>query len=353
MTVLTRFRRGIEKGAVNAMRVVVIGAGRMGSIRAHDLAADDRVSELLIANRTGERADALARELGAQSIAWEHVARTDADGYVMALATDAHAALLERLLRHGKPLLCEKPIALSISETEHICALAADNSAPLQIGFQRRFDPAFEQARLAIDSGALGTIYDLAVTSRDHTPPDRFFLPGSGGIFRDLHVHDLDLIAWLTSSPIESVQAAAEIRGEGPYAEFGDFDTTRITARTESGVLASICGSRHDARGHDVRLEVFGSKDALSAGITPRTPLRVLDDPGVAVDQDPYTGFIDRFRAAFRSETRSFVDLIEGAQNPCPPQAATESLRAAIACEIAVREGRRVAVRDVRDVRDE
>jgi myo-inositol 2-dehydrogenase/D-chiro-inositol 1-dehydrogenase len=96
-------------------------------------------------------------------------------------------------------------------------------------------------------------------------------------------------------------------------------------------------------------LEVFGSKDAISAGINPRTPLHILDDPGVLIDQDPYTGFIDRFRTAFRSETRSFVDLVLGADNPCPPEAATESLRAAIACEIAVRDGGTITVRDVRD----
>lgn len=331
------------------MRVVVIGAGRMGGIRAEDLASDERVTELLIANRSFERAEKLAADLGARPLPWEEVATTDADAYVMALATDAHAHLLEALLQRGVPMLCEKPIALTLRETEHICALAAASGAPLQIGFQRRFDPAIRQARSAIESGEIGTLYDISLTSRDHTPPDRFFLPGSGGIFRDLHVHDLDLVAWLTDSPIETVQAAAQIRGEGPYAEFGDFDTTRIVARTESGVLASICGSRHDARGHDVRLEIFGSKDAISAGITSRTPLHVLDDPAVPIDQDPYTGFIDRFRAAFRSETASFVDLITGATNPCPPEAATESLRAAIACEIAVREGGTITVRDVRD----
>jgi len=334
---------------VDVMRVVVIGAGRMGSIRAEDLAADERVTEVLIANRTPVRAERLASELGARALPWEQITETDADGYVMALATDAHATLLESLLERGVPILCEKPIALTIHETEHICALAAASGAPVQIGFQRRFDPAMRRARSAVESGELGTVYDISLTSRDHTPPDRFFLPGSGGIFRDLHVHDLDLVSWLTDSPIETVQAAARIRGEGPYEEFGDFDTTRIVAVTESGVLASICGSRHDARGHDVRLEIFGSKDALSAGITPRTPLRVLDDPGVPVDHDPYTGFIDRFRDAFRAETASFVDTIGGAANPCPPQAATESLRAAIACEIAVREGGAITVRDVTD----
>jgi len=333
------------------MRVVVIGAGRMGGIRAHDLAADPRVSELLIANRTPDRARELAEQLQAGSIEWDDITSVDADAYVMALATDAHSDLLTDILARGVPVLCEKPIALSVAETERICALAAASNAPLQVGFQRRFDDGIAQAAQAIASGALGTVYDIVLSSRDHVPPDRGFLPGSGGIFRDLHVHDLDLVAWMSGSPIAAVQAAAQIRGDGPYEEFGDFDITRIIARTESGVLASISGARHDARGHDVRLEVFGSKDSLSAGITPRTPLRTLDGGGVAVDVDPYTGFIDRFREAFRTETGRFVDVIAGATNPCPPQAALDSLRAAIACEIAAREGGTVHVKDVTDER--
>lgn len=331
------------------MRIVVIGAGRMGGIRARDLAADPRVSDLMIANRSPERAQSLASELGARAIDWTEITTTAADAYVMALATDAHSGLLTELLSRGAPILCEKPIALSIAETARICELADAQGTPVQIGFQRRFDTGIAQAREAAKSGALGTIYDITLTSRDHTPPDRFFLPGSGGIFRDLHVHDLDLVAWLTDSPIRTVQAVAHVRGEGPYEEFDDFDITRIIAVTESGVVASIAGARHDARGHDVRLEIFGSNDSLSAGITTRTPLRALDGPDVGIDIDPYTGFIDRFREAFRAETTRFVDLVAGADNPCPPRAALDSLRAAIACEIAVRTGETVLVPDVRD----
>lgn len=331
------------------MRVVVIGAGRMGGIRATDLAADSRITDLLIANRTRDRARSLAEELDAGVIDWDSVVDTDADAYVMALATDAHSHLLESLLQRGVPILCEKPIALTIAETQRICELANASGAPLQIGFQRRFDPGISQAREAARSGALGTIYDITLASRDHTPPDRDFIPGSGGIFRDLHVHDLDLVAWLVDSPVARVQASSAIRGEGAYAEFGDADITRIIATTESGILASISGARHDARGHDVRLEIFGSTDSLSAGITTRTPLRVLDRSDVNVDVDPYTGFIDRFREAFRSETRSFVDVMAGAPNPCPPESALDSLRAAIACEISARDGRAVSVRDVID----
>ena len=331
------------------MRVVVIGAGRMGGIRAQDLATDPRVADVLIANRTPERAKDLAARIDATPIDWSAIAEVEADAYVMALATDAHSDLLGELLVRGVPVLCEKPIALTIADTSRICELARASGAQLQIGFQRRFDAGIAQAQQAVASGQLGTLYDIVLASRDHTPPDRIFLPGSGGIFRDLHVHDLDLVAWVSGSPIATVQAASAIRGEGDYADFDDADITRIIARTESGVLASISGARHDARGHDVRMEVFGSSDSLSAGITSRTPITTLDDPDLGIDTDPYAGFIDRFREAFRAETTSFIDVIGGAANPCPPESALDSLRAAIACEISVRTGAVVTVADVLD----
>jgi myo-inositol 2-dehydrogenase/D-chiro-inositol 1-dehydrogenase len=321
----------------------------MGDLRATDLAADPRVSRILIANRTRERAEALAERVGGEAIDWDTAAETTADAYVMALATDAHGGMLDRLLEHGKPTLCEKPIALTIADTQRICDKAAQAGVAMQIGFQRRFDAGMAKARESVESGSIGTVYDLVLASRDHTPPGRDFLPGSGGIFRDLHVHDFDIASWIVGSPIETVQATRAIRGEGDYAEFDDADVTKIIATTESGVPISITGTRHDARGHDVRLEVFGSQDSLSAGITSRTPLLTLDGADVGIDNDVYSGFIDRFREAFRAETTAFVDVIAGAPNPCPPSAALDALRAAIACERAVATGQRILVRDVSD----
>lgn len=331
------------------MRILVIGAGRMGQIRATDLSADPRVDEVLIANRSAQRARDLATGIDGGVVDWDQVAATEADAYVMALATDAHSDLILHLLNHGKPILCEKPIALTIADTERICARAEETASPMQIGFQRRFDAGIAQIHGAIHNGDVGTLYDVVLASRDHTPPSRDFLPGSGGIFRDLHVHDLDLVAWLTGSPIASVQATRAIRGEGDYAQFDDADITRIIAVTQSGVPASISGARHNARGHDVRLEVFGSQDSLSAGITARTPLHAVDARELKLNQDPYSGFIDRFREAFRAETSAFVELASGGLNPCPPQAALDAMRAAIACEVSVRTGCAVQVTDVRD----
>ena len=331
------------------MRVLVVGAGRMGQIRATDLAADPRVDEVVITNRTKRTADDVADRLGIQVLDWQEVLEVSADAVVVATATDTHGHLLDALLDRGTPLLCEKPIAMTIAETERICARVEETETTMQIGFQRRFDPGMARARRAVVEGEIGQVYDMVLASRDHTPPSREFLAGSGGIFRDLHVHDLDLVAWITGSPIETIQATAAIRGDGAYADFDDADITHIIAVTESGIPASITGARHDARGHDVRLELFGSKDSISAGLTPRTPLRVLDEPGAMVDADSYYGFVDRFREAFRAETAAFVDLVSGAENPCPPQAALDAIRAAVACEWSARSGERVRVAEVTD----
>ena len=282
------------------MKVVVAGAGRMGGIRGEDLAADPRVDHLVIANRNPDRARELASRIKAEVVAWEDILTTAADAYVMALATDAHHGLLEGMLRTGLPVLCEKPIALTLSKTTELCDLAASTGATLHVGFQRRFDPGIARIRDLASSGALGTLYDMTLTSRDRTPPDRAYLSGNGGIFRDLHIHDLDLVAWICESPIESIFATRTIRGPGAYAEFNDGDITRIVATTQSGVIASIEGARHDARGHDVRMEVHGSADSVGTGYTSRTPLHVIDEDAVHVDDHPYTGFIDRFRDAFR-----------------------------------------------------
>lgn len=331
------------------MRILVIGAGRMGDIRSTDLAANPRVSEVLVTNRTQQRARDLAQRIEGGFVDWDQATDIEVDAYVMALATDAHTGLLDALLDTGKPILCEKPIALTVTDTERICTRTEETGSRMQIGFQRRFDAGIADVHRRIAGGDIGVLYDLVLASRDHTPPSRDFLPGSGGIFRDLHVHDLDLVAWLTGSPIATVQATRAIRGEGDYAEFDDADITRIIAVTESGVPATISGARHNARGHDVRLEAFGSTDSLSAGITTRTPLLAVDGADVGIDRDPYAGFIDRFREAFRAETAAFVELVAGGPNPCPPQSALDAMRAAVACEVSAHTGRVVAVAEVTD----
>lgn len=327
------------------MRVLVVGAGRMGAIRVEDLVADPRVDEVLVANRNAARAADLATTWGATAIPWDEITTSGADAVVVTVGTDAHAATLRDVLPLRLPVLCEKPIAMSLAETESVIALAESHGSTMQIGFQRRFDDAIRNVYDCIVSGDMGTLYSLTMTAHDIAPSPREFIAGSGGIFRDLHVHDFDLVRWLTGSEVETVYATKAVREYKDYAEFDDADVSSIIAVTTSGVQVIIGGARHDARGHDVRLEAFGSNDSVSAGLNSRTPLRAVD-ADLDFSENPYRGFVDRFREAFRSETAAFVSFARNEiANPCPPDSALESLRIAIACEqsIATRAAVRVA----------
>jgi myo-inositol 2-dehydrogenase / D-chiro-inositol 1-dehydrogenase len=336
------------------MRIVVVGAGRMGIIRAEDLAADGRVDEIVIANRNPARAAELAARVGGQVVPWGEW--PDADGYAVTTATDTHAELIGALADRGAPLLVEKPLAMTLEECDALMAVT-DN---MQIGFQRRFDAGIRGIKEALDSGRLGVLYTLTLTAHDIAPGTPEFIAGSGGTFRDMLVHDLDLARWITGSEISTVYATGTVRNHPDYAAADDFDVVTATLTTESGVPILVSGTRHDPVGHDIRMEAFGSLDSISAGLVPRAPLHAAeadDEPELLGEFlgdiprgiiEPFTGFMDRFRPAFTAETSAYVDFVRGERdNPCTPAEARAALALAIACDLSAREGRIVDVAEV------
>ena len=336
------------------MRIVVVGAGRMGIIRAEDLAADGRVDEIVIANRNPARAAELAARVGGQVVPWGEW--PDADGYAVTTATDTHAELIGALADRGAPLLVEKPLAMTLEECDALLAVT-DN---MQIGFQRRFDAGIRGIKEALDSGRLGVLYTLTLTAHDIAPGTPEFIAGSGGTFRDMLVHDLDLARWITGSEISTVYATGTVRNHPDYAAADDFDVVTATLTTESGVPILVSGTRHDPVGHDIRMEAFGSLDSISAGLVPRAPLHAAeadDEPELLGEFlgdiprgiiEPFTGFMDRFRPAFTAETSAYVDFVRGERdNPCTPAEARAALALAIACDLSAREGRIVDVAEV------
>jgi myo-inositol 2-dehydrogenase/D-chiro-inositol 1-dehydrogenase len=338
-------RRAINRG--EGMRVLVFGAGRMGALRVEDLAADPRVTEVIVTNRNEDKGRGLAEKFGATLLPWANAMDEVADAVVVAVGTTAHDEVLSGVLPHGIPVLCEKPIALTLAGTQEAIDLANAHGSDLQIGFQRRFDSAIRGMQEAIQSGKVGTLYSLTMTTHDMTPSTREFMAGSGGIFRDLHVHDFDLVRWMTGSEIKTAYATKAVREFQDYADLDDADVSAVNIVTVSGVQVLISGTRHGALGHDARVEAFGSKDSLSAGLNSRTPLHGLENE-LALNQNPYQGFVDRFRDAFRNETQAFVSFATGeTENPCPPESALESLRVAIACEQSIESGRAVEVAKV------
>jgi myo-inositol 2-dehydrogenase/D-chiro-inositol 1-dehydrogenase len=329
------------------MKVLVIGAGRMGAIRVEDLVADERVTQVLIANRSEDRAKQLATSFGADFLPWSEIASAEFDAVVVAVGTNAHQEVLEMVAPKSLAILCEKPIAPTIEGTLEAIELVEKNGSSLQIGFQRRFDEPIKAMQQKVASGEVGIIYAMSMTAHDKTPSEKEFMAGSGGIFRDMHVHDFDMVRWITGSEVESVYATKAVRYHMDYKEFDDADVTAISVKTVSGVQVVITGTRHGALGQDVRMEIFGSKDALTAGLNTRTPLRDLDGQ-LGLNSNPYVGFVDRFRDAFRNETGSYISYALGEiENPCPPDSALESLRIAVACEQSIATGSAVKVADI------
>lgn len=329
------------------MRVLVIGAGRMGAIRLEDLSNDPKVKKVILTNRNEVKGSALAEKFGAEFVAWQELSGVEVDAYVVAVGTAAHEEVLAAILPKGKPVLCEKPIALTLSGTKAAIDLAARHGAALQIGFQRRFDEAIRKMQRQIASGEIGTLYSITMTAHDFTPSPREFIEGSGGIFRDMHVHDFDLIRWLTGSEVEKVFATKSVLEHTDYADFDDADTSAVLAVTTAGVPIVISGTRHNGLGQDVRLEAFGSKNSISAGLNSRTPLKDLENT-LGLNANPYVGFVDRFRDAFRNETSAFVSFAGGEiENPCPADSALESLKIAEACEKSAASGSSVMVAEV------
>ncbi|REE95113.1 Gfo/Idh/MocA family protein [Thermomonospora umbrina] len=267
------------------------------------------------------------------------------DGLVVAAATDAHADLVVRAVRAGMPVFCEKPLAGDLSGTVQV--LAAIGDAPVQVGFQRRFDAGHRAVREAVASGRLGWIHTLRSCTFDPAPPPREYVPGSGGLFRDCGVHDYDAIRYVTGREVLQVMAVGANRGDAYFGEFGDVDTATALLVLDDGTVATASASRYNAAGYDVRLEVFGSKDGVVAGLDEHTPLTPVGAPGPAA---PYSGFLERFADAYDAELAAFVELAAGRRdNPCPPAQALEAFLVAEACDLSRRRGGPVTIAEVRE----
>jgi myo-inositol 2-dehydrogenase/D-chiro-inositol 1-dehydrogenase len=368
------------------MRIGLAGAGRIGARHAAALCELPEVEALVVADADPSRARDLAARLRAGPArgtsggagpavvrAAESVAdlfgagpsRPGLDGLVVAAATDAHAALVERGVRARLPVFCEKPLAADLDGTFQAVRSARAARVPVQVGFQRRFDPGHIAAREAVSAGRLGWLHTVRSCSFDPAPPPPGYVPASGGLFRDCAIHDLDAIRHVTGRDVAWVTAAGSNRGDEVFRACGDVDTGAALLGLDDGTLATIAASRYNAAGYDVRLELFGSKESLVTGLDDRTPVTPVPAPapdpaaggparGQAAEQEaerprPYGGFLERFAAAYDAELRAFVDVVAGQRaNPCPPEEALEAFYLAEACEISRREGRVVRTEEVR-----
>jgi myo-inositol 2-dehydrogenase / D-chiro-inositol 1-dehydrogenase len=330
------------------VKVALIGAGRIGRLHAGLLSETPGVDALIVADALPDRAAEVAGGVGARAAATIETAIDEADAVVIAAATDAHAALISRSIDARKPTFCEKPLAVDLGATLDVARRIEASGVPFQLGFQRRFDAGFVEAKRRIDSGELGTLYVARLAGHDPAPPHESYIPASGGLFRDFSIHDFDAIRWLTGQEVDEVWAIGSVRGFPVFAKYGDVDTAVATLQLADGTPVAMTVARHDPLGYDIRTELFGSKDSISVGLGPRTPIRSVE-PGVESPADAaWPDFLDRFRDAYRAEFAAFLTVAAGKRpSPCTAADGVQALRIAEAATTSLHEHRPVRLAEI------
>jgi len=335
------------------MRIGLIGLGRIGSFHADTLADLSQVSELVVTDPVAAATDAVtARVTKARAVeSPQALLDSGVDGVVLAAATNTHFALLLAAVKAGVPTFCEKPIARTADEAVQVRDLVAGSDVPVQIGYPRRFDPAFVAARDAVRAGTLGRVHTIRSTTMDPAPPPTAYLAISDGIFRDCSVHDYDAVRWVIGREVVDVYAVGAVDPTAPdqmYAANGDWTTVSTLLTTDDGTIGVVSNTRTNARGYDVRLEVHGTQDSVAAGLDDGLPLRATQ-PGVTRPAGPaHTFFMDRLTDAFRRELATFCEVAAGAiPSPCTVEDAMETAWVAEAATLSAREGRRVQIDEV------
>ncbi|HEY2597651.1 MAG TPA: Gfo/Idh/MocA family oxidoreductase [Candidatus Dormibacteraeota bacterium] len=325
-----------------------MGSGRIGAFHARGLSENPQVDQLTIADADPHRAAEVAQVVGARSVEIpEALFDTGIDALVIAAATPAHAAFLHMAADRGVPAFCEKPIALDLAATDAVIDHVERAGIMVQIGFQRRFDAGYRAAKEAVRSGALGDVHMIRLATHDPAPPPEAYLAGSGGIWRDLAIHDFDIAPWVVGRAVVEVYADGQANAS-LFAKYEDADAACAVLRFEGGVLGIVSASRNDPRGYDVRMEVFGLRDSIAVGWNARTPLRSIE-PGVAAPHEPgYRDFIDRFEPAYRAELQGFVVAVrDHAKSSCTVIEARRALVIALAADRSRRERRPVRIEEV------
>jgi myo-inositol 2-dehydrogenase/D-chiro-inositol 1-dehydrogenase len=326
------------------MKVALFGAGRIGKVHAASIKMDPRSELVAVTDVMSEAAAALAREHGIAALSADEIlADASIDAILIASSTNTHADLIEAGVKAGKAIFCEKPIDLDLARALQIRKLAATHNKPIMMGFNRRFDPNFAAVKAALDAGEIGQGTLLSVTSYDPAPPPVSYIKVSGGLYRDMMIHDFDMCAFLFGMP-ESVMAHGACLIDPEIGAAGDIDTGVVVMTYADGRLATIRNSRQAPYGYDQRVEVLGTEGTLAAENEIENTLVKSTAAGV-VSAKPVFFFLERYMRAYAIEWSAFVgSVIDGASVPATVQDGVNALALAEAANRSRAEGRPVAV---------
>jgi myo-inositol 2-dehydrogenase/D-chiro-inositol 1-dehydrogenase len=312
------------------MRIALLGAGRIGQLHGRLVAEQADVDEVIVYDVVAENAAKAAEAVNGRVTATAEEAIAAADAVIVAASTNMHAPLASLCIDAGKPVFVEKPLAFDLESTVALVEKAEAAGAVVQVGFQRRFDPAYVEAKRLLDTGELGTLYMVRLIAHDHTPPPDSYIPVSGGLFRDSSIHDFDALRWLTGSEVVEVYATGAVRNFPVFADYDDVDTGACIFTCANGVIGSHAQTRHNPLGYDVRMEVIGSRDVVCVGLDGRTPIRSLEAGAPVMANPAWDSFLDRFEEAYRLELLTFLRVARGEiESPCTARDALQAMRIA------------------------
>jgi myo-inositol 2-dehydrogenase/D-chiro-inositol 1-dehydrogenase len=295
----------------------ILGCGRIGRMHARNIRAHARAELVTCYDVISEAAEATARELGVTATQSVAAALSDprVQAVLIATSTDTHVELLTQTVKAGKPVLCEKPIDLDMARVDACWREIGDLDPLVMIGFNRRFDPSFRALRERVQSGEIGALEQVVITSRDPAPPPAGYVEHSGGLFRDMTIHDLDMARYLVGEIVE-VQAMGANLVDPAIGALGDIDSAMLLLRAASGALVHINNSRRCAYGYDQRIEAFGARGMLQAQNRHETTVEFWGE-GRTHARDPVLDFfITRYRDAYMAEIGHFIDCVENGEKP-------------------------------------
>ncbi len=335
---------------MSVFRFALLGAGRIGKVHAKAVTSNPSANLVAVADPMERAAADLAAQYGCAIRTIDEIAASpDIDAVVICTPTDTHANLIEKFSNAGKQIFCEKPVDLSVARVRACLATVKTNGTKLMVGFNRRFDPHFMAVKDAIAAGQIGTIEMVTIISRDPAPPPVDYIKRSGGIFRDMTIHDFDMARFLLGEEINAVFAQGSVLVDPAIGTAGDYDSASVVLTTKSGKHATISNTRRASYGYDQRIEAHGSLGAVSAENQRAVSIEVANAKGYT--RPPLLDFfMTRYTQAYANEIAAFIDALSGKREAAP--SGEDGLAALVLADAAVKsaaEGRLVKVSEILD----
>lgn len=332
------------------VRIGLLGCGRIGQVHAQTIAAVDGATLIAVSDAVPQAAEALGSRYGAKVLSAEDlITAQDVDAVAICTPTSTHYDLIHQSAAAGKAIFCEKPIDLSTERTRECIVAVGEAGVPFMTAFNRRFDPSFAHLHAQLRAGAIGDTELVTILSRDPAPPPISYIEQSGGLFRDMMIHDLDMGRFLLGEEPVTVFAAGSNLVDPAIGAAGDIDTAAVTLTTAGGKICQISNSRRATYGYDQRIEVHGSGGLLKVE-------NQLEHSVVQADQDGFVGaparhfFLERYARAYQLEMEHFVSSLVRGEAPRPT--IEDGLRAQILADAAqqsLETGKPVAIDDSGD----